>query len=184
MKKFLPLLLALFLTGCGTIGDYSSSPEVIEPVEITFDDDDVILIITSVYDGDQLYDVITINASGEVRNYYREPLLNTFKGDWISVSEEMKNLEPARILDEQEAEMLVEYVSHIDPSSQWIAEEHNDYPEALSYHINYYTIADGELLHLYSHYYYTDYLDDENAMAVSEYVRDHRLLWQSEECSY
>lgn len=182
MKKSLPLILALFLTGCGTVGEQSSSPEIIDAptIERTFEDDDVILIVTSVYDGDQLYDVSTINASGEVKTY-REPSLNTFKGDWISVSEEMKTIEPDCILNGQEAETLVEYVSHIDPSSEWIEEEHEDYPDAMSYHINYYTIADGELLHLYSHYYYTSYLDDENAISASEYLRSHRLEWQSPE---
>lgn len=182
MKKLLTIVFALLLTGCGVVSEQSSSPEISEapPVERTFKENDVIFIATNVYDENYLYDVLTINASGEVRTC-REPSANTFKGDWISVSEDMKALEPVCILNEQEAETLVEYVSRIDPSSEWIKEEHDDYPEALNYHINYYTIVDGEPLHLFLHYYYTDYLDDENAVAASEYISSHRLEWQSSE---
>lgn len=54
MKKFLIIVFALLLTGCGAVTEQSSSPEISEapPVERTFEDNDVILIATNVYDGD------------------------------------------------------------------------------------------------------------------------------------
>lgn len=174
MKKVCAVILCLLLTGCGSAADSSYPDSIVEnpPAGYSFEKDDVILITTSKYDGEDFCDITTINAAGEKRFHSKQ--ITEIKGQWLEIAEDMKKLEPAAAMSREETDTLTGYLSKIDPSAPWIEDDHTELPEALEYTISYYTVLDGELVRLESWYYYPDYLDDENAIAALEYIKNKK----------
>lgn len=182
MKKFPILLVAILLTGCSPLKESSSESKPSESSVITrtFDDDEVIYFKTYYYEGSIVEGFLSITAGGEVHTDFG-CLEN--RPDWLSdFLSSMSEKPPIYTLSESESELFRSYIGSINTESEWIKDEHMEYPDVEIISTGEFCYIDGKQTTINSRWHYDSYLDDENAIAAVKFVNNLDFIneWELE----
>lgn len=182
MKNNRILMLILLLTSCilyfgcslnsnnSEIGNDSSVSEIPADSSVDWTYGDDILYLKCYYYDSYGYAYMIINSSGEVRADYSS--LAYYSEEFPEYITELSQNQPSYAMNDSEAEIFLNYISNINPSAQWYEnnQSSDEYPDAEVIHTYEFCNIGGIQVRIRNEGYYTEYLDDENAIQLVNFL--------------
>ncbi len=182
MKNNRILILILLLTSCilsfgcnshnnnSTINNSSHISEISVNSSVDWIYGDGILYLKCYYYEGYGYAYMIINNSGEVRTDYSS--LAYYSEEFPGYITELSQNQPSYTMSDSESEVFLNYISNINPSAQWY--ENNqpsyEYPDVEVVHTYEFCNIGGIQVRIRNAGYYTEYLDDENAIQLVNFL--------------